>query len=247
MSEQIFGYNGKIAYINLTTKQVEIKDLDPKIAEDYIGGASLSAKITYDMLSDADYETLKADPLASINPLIFATGPLTGTAAPSSARYSVSGISPLTGIWGEATSGGFLPLSLRRCGFDAIVFTGESEKPVYVYIENGNVQFKDAGAYWGKSSREVIEGIQNELGDNKIRVACVGKGGENLVKYAAIINDEGRAAGRCGLGTLMGKKKLKALAVKGNQPIEYADKEGLMKSGKSATESIQSSFSINFF
>ncbi|MHA2390481.1 MAG: aldehyde ferredoxin oxidoreductase N-terminal domain-containing protein, partial [Promethearchaeota archaeon] len=106
---KLYGYNGKIAYINLSTSKIDIKDLDPKIVEEYLGGAGLSAKLTYDFLSESDYEVLKENPLSSINPIIFATGPLTGTATPSSSRYCVSGISPLTGIWGEATSGGFFP------------------------------------------------------------------------------------------------------------------------------------------
>ena len=247
MSEKIYGYNGKIAYIDLTAKKVDIKDLVPKIAEDYIGGVGLSAKLTYDLLSDEDYETLKKDPFSSINPLIFATGPLTGTATPSSSRYSVTGISPLTGIWGESTSGGFFPISLKKCGFDAIVFTGESEKPVYVFINNGEVQFKDANEIWGKDTRETISEIRKQLNDEKLRIACIGKGGENLVRYAAVINDEGRAAGRCGLGALMGRKKLKALVVKGNQKIEFEDRDGVISNGRNATDNIQASFAVNFF
>jgi len=199
------------------------------------------------MLTDADYETLKNNPFSPVNPLVFATGPLTGTATPSSSRYSVSGISPLTGIWGESTSGGFFPTVLRRCGFDAIVITGESDKPKYVFIENGEVQFRDAENIWGKDTRETIKAIKNDLDDEKVRVACIGKGGENLVKYAAVINDEGRAAGRCGLGAIMGKKKLKALAVKGGNQIEYADRETLVSTGKGAIKGVKNAFASNFF
>lgn len=241
------GYNGKIAYIDLNTLSVEEKDLDPKLAENYIGGVGLSAKLTYDLLSEEDYETLKMDPLASINPLIFATGPLTGTMTPSSSRYSVSGISPLTGIWGESTSGGFLPLALRRCGFDTIVIRGEAETPKMIIIKNSTIEIKDADALWGKNSRETIESIRKDLGDEKVYIACVGKGGENLVKYAAIINDEGRAAGRCGLGALMGKKKLKALVVKGTSTIEYAERDDLMNFAKASLGNVQNAFSSNFF
>ena len=105
MSEKLFGYHGKLAYVNLSNKEVEVKDLAPKIAKDYIGGVSLSAKLIYDLLTDDDYKTLKEDQFSAVNPLVFATGPLTGTLRPSSGRYSVSGISPLTKIWGEGTSG----------------------------------------------------------------------------------------------------------------------------------------------
>ena len=243
MSEEIKGYNGKIAYVDLNNKTIEVKDLDPKLAEDYIGGVSLSAKILYDMLSDEDFETLKKDPYSSINPLIFATGPLTATATPSSSRYSLCGISPLTGIWGESTSGGFLPVALKKCGFDLIVITGDSQKPIYMVIDNGTISFKPADGIWGKNTRETISTIREELGDERIRIACIGKGGENLVRYAGVINDEGRAAGRCGMGALMGKKKIKAVAVKGKQKIEYSDRRKLAEDGRKSIGSINVNFS----
>ncbi len=241
------GYNGQIAYVNLSDSKVEIKDLDPKIAESFVGGVGLSAKLTYDLLKDADYDALKKDPLAPVNPLIFATGPLTGTLTPSSSRYSVTGISPLTGIWGESTSGGYFPTALKRCGFDAVVITGEAKSPKMISIANGAIEIKDASPLWGKNTRDTIIEIRKQMNDDKLRIACIGKGGENLVKYAAVMNDEGRAAGRCGLGAIMGKKKLKALVVKGSSPIEYAEKEELMKFAKSSFAGVQNSFSSNFF
>ena len=247
MSEKLFGYNGKLAYIDLNSKKIEVKDLTPKIAEEYIGGAGLSAKLTYDLLADADYEVLKNDPYSAINPLIFATGPLTGTATPSSSRYSITAISPLTGIWGETSSGGFFPLALRRSGFDAIIITGQAQQPAYIYINNGEIKIKDANDVWGKNTRDSIQLIKKELTDDKIRVACIGKGGENLVNYACVINDEGRAAGRCGIGTVMGNKKLKAIAVKGNKTIEYSNKDAIMKEGKNALKMLDASFAVSFW
>ncbi len=244
---QLFGYNGKIAYIDLSNQKIDVKDLDPKIAEKYIGGVGLSAKLTYDLLTDKDYEILKSDPFAGINPLIFATGPLTGTATPSSSRYSVTGISPLTRIWGESTSGGFFPVKLRRCGYDALVITGKAKEPLYLSVNDGDISFKDAENIWGKNTRETIELIKKKLGDDKIHLACIGQAGENLVKYAAIINDEGRAAGRCGLGALMGKKKLKALVVKGKKTIEYYSKDELISKGKDSLRNIHNAFAVNFF
>ena len=245
--DKLYGYNGKIAYIDLSSLDVEVKDLDPKIAEDYLGGAGLSAKLTYDLLTEGDYQALQKDPWLSKNPLIFATGPLTGTATPSSSRYCVTGISPLTGIWGEATSGGFFPIALKRSGYDAIVITGESEQPKFIQINNGEIEIKDAANLWGKNTRETITSIRENLNDDKFRIACIGKAGENLVKYAAIINDEGRAAGRCGLGALMGKKKLKAIAIKGSQTIEYFDKEELRNQGKATSENVMIPFVTNMF
>ncbi|MFX1374228.1 MAG: aldehyde ferredoxin oxidoreductase family protein [Promethearchaeota archaeon] len=225
MSDKLYGYNGKIAFINLSNKSYDIKKLDPQVAKEYLGGTGLSAKIAYDILSEDDYKLLKADPLAEINPLIFATGPITGTIRPSSGRYSVAGISPLTGIWGEGTSGGYFCISLHTSGYDALVFTGKSNKPVYLYINNESIEFKDASNIWGRDSYESQDLIKNNLNQSNLRVACIGQGGENLVKYGAIINDEGRVVGRCGLGTLMGSKKLKAVAIHGAKRIEISDNE----------------------
>ena len=243
----MLGYNGKIAYINLSSSNIEIKDLDPKIAEDYIGGANLSAKLTNDLLSDADYKTLKTDPYAEINPVIFSTGPLTGTAIPSSSRYCVTGISPLTRIWGESTSGGYFPIALRKSGYDALVIVGKSDTPKYISIIEGKIEIKDATSIWGKNTRETIDLIRKGESDDKIRIACIGKGGENLVRYACVINDEGRAAGRCGLGALLGSKKLKAIAVRGKSTIEVNDKAELIKNAKNARQTTENAFSSLFF
>ncbi|MFX0012698.1 MAG: aldehyde ferredoxin oxidoreductase N-terminal domain-containing protein, partial [Candidatus Hermodarchaeota archaeon] len=191
MSENLIGYNGKIAYVNLTEEKVEIKELNPQVAKDYLGGTGLSAKLTYDLLNDNDYETLKSDPYAEINPLIFATGPVTGTTRPSSGRYSVTAISPLTGIWGEGTSGGYFPISLRNSGSDAIVITGKAKKPAYLYVHDEVIEFKDANSIWGKDTYESQSILKNELNNDKIRIATIGIAGENLVKYAGIFNDEG--------------------------------------------------------
>ncbi|MFX1388528.1 MAG: aldehyde ferredoxin oxidoreductase family protein [Promethearchaeota archaeon] len=225
MSKEFYGYNGKVAFINLSHQNVEIEDLDGTIAEQYLGGTGLSAKITYDLLSEEDYDILKEDPFYEKNPLIFATGPVTGTIRPSSGRYSVTGISPLTGIWGEGTSGGFFCISLKNSGFDAIVITGKSKDPIYFYIHDKKIEFKNASNLWGKNTYETQSLIKMELNNERIRVATIGIGGENLIKYAGIINDEGRAIGRCGLGTLMGSKNLKAIAIHGTEKVKIADPE----------------------
>ena len=180
--EKLYGYNGKIAYIDLGSMNVEVKDLDQKIAEDYMGGAGLSAKIMYDLLSEDDYQTLQKDPFSFVNPLIFATGPLTGTMTPSSSRYCVTGISPLTGIWGESTSGGFFPIALKRSGYDAIVITGKAEKPKFIMIEDGKIEIKDAEVLWGKNTRDTITSVRALLNDEKFRVAFICKSGDNIVK-----------------------------------------------------------------
>ena len=154
MSENLIGYNGKIAFIDLNDESIKIEDVDPQIAKDYLGGTGLNAKLTYDLLKEEDYEELKTNPYYSKNPLIFSTGPVTGTIRPSSGRYSVTGISPLTKIWGESTSGGFFCISLRNSGYDAIVITGRAKKPIFLYINSGKIEVKDASKIWGKNCYE---------------------------------------------------------------------------------------------
>jgi aldehyde:ferredoxin oxidoreductase len=245
--EKLYGYNGKILYIDLSKSKIGMEDLEPEVAQNYVGGVGLSAKLTYDLLSNDDFEQLKLNPLLPINPLIFATGPLTGTSTPSSGRYSITGISPLTNIWGESTSGGFFPVSLRRSGYDAIVITGESKDPVYIAINGEKIDIKDANILWNKNTRQTIQLVKQNLNDDRFRVVCIGKAGENLVKYAAIINDEGRAAGRCGLGAIMGKKKLKAITIKAENAIEYFDKNAIIETSKVAHKMISTAFSPQFY
>ena len=242
MSLSLKGYNGKIAYVNLSEQKVGIEDLNPQIAKDYLGGTGLSAKITYDLLSEADYNILKSDSYSEINPVIFATGPVTGTVRPSSGRYSVTGISPLTKIWGEGTSGGTFCISLHNSGFDAIVITGKAKSPTYLYIHDGTIEFKSANTIWGKSTYDTQKIIKNELNNDKVKVATIGIAGENLVKYAGIINDEGRAIGRCGLGALMGSKNLKALAIHGTNRVQIADVELSKKILKEAQDKLKDNF-----
>jgi len=202
---------------------IDVKDLDAQIAKYYLGGTGLSAKITYDLLSKDGYDTLKEDPFSEINPLIFATGPVTGTLRPSSGRYSVTAISPLTGIWAEGTSGGYFCISLRNSGFDAIVLTGKATTPIYLYIHDKTIEFKDASGTWGKDTYEAQSYLKKELNNDKVRVATIGIAGENLVKYAGIMNDEGRYIGRAGLGAVMGSKNLKAIAIHGTHRVQIAD------------------------
>ncbi len=214
---------GKILRVDLTNGKISEEFPDEETLKMYLGGAALS---TWYLLK----ETKKGvDPLGPENKLIFMTGPLTGTPSPSTGRYSVVARSPLTGIWGQANSAGFWGRDLKRSGFDGVIFEGISSKPVYLVTEDGKAELRDASHLWGKNTSETTKLIREELGE-KFNVACIGIGGENLVKYAAIMNDcdepnYGRAAGRCGLGTVMGSKKVKAIASKGNAKIEVANPE----------------------
>ena len=165
------------------------------------------------------------DPLSAENKLIFATGSLTGFAIPGTGRNSVGAKSPLTGGFGEAEVGGHWGAELKHAGFDAIIIGGKAKKPVYLWIQDGVVEIKDANHLWGKVTGEAEAIIKKELGDQFVRVAQIGPGGENLVRYACIINDLRNAAGRTGMGAVMGSKNLKAIAVRGHKKLTVNNKE----------------------
>ncbi len=214
---------GKILRVDLSSGGITEEFPDEDTLKLYLGGSGIATKYLID-------ETSKGiDPLGPDNKLIFMTGPLTGTPSPSTGRYSVVAKSPLTKVWGEANSAGFWGRDLKRSGFDGIIFEGISSKPVYLVTEDGKAELRDASHLWGKNTSETTRIIREELGE-KFNVACIGTGGENLVKYAAIMNDcdkpnYGRAAGRCGMGTVMGSKKLKAIASRGTAKISVANPE----------------------
>lgn len=221
------GYNGKIVRVDLTTEKVGYENIDADTARKYIGGVGFAARILW------DETTRETAPLSPENLLMFMTGPLTGTVVPKSSRYIVAGISPLTGIWGQAHAGGSFADELRHAGFDGIVVKGQSNRPVYLWLHNGKAEIRDAGQLWGKDTYEVSDLIQKET-DNKASVACIGLASEKLVKFASVMNDgkQGRAAARCGLGAVMGSKKLKAIAARGTLPISFYDEEKLKESSQ---------------
>ena len=169
-----------------------------------------------------------ADPLGPENKLIFALGPMTGLPIPGSGRNSIGAKSPLTGVFGEAEGGGFWGAELKRAGFDAIIIEGVSSKPVYLKIENGQAEIRDADKLWGLEIAEADKAVREELGGKNFRTAAISPGGENLVRFACIINDVSHAAARTGLGAVMGSKKLKLIAVKGDQTPEMADREKIL-------------------
>jgi aldehyde:ferredoxin oxidoreductase len=215
------GYMGRILCIDLSTGKVRDEPLNEPYARAFVGGSGLAARYVYDMV-DGD-----TDPLGPGNPLILMTGPLVGTAMPSAGRCSVCALSPLTSIWGEANTGGFLGPELRFAGYDGIIVTGKAEKPVWLSIVEGQAALHDAADLWGSDSYETQERVREMLGEPKARVACIGAAGENLVKMAAVMNDNGRAAGRTGMGAVMGSKNLKAIGVRGRARVPLADPEGL--------------------
>jgi len=213
------GCNGKILRVNLTNATTSVDEPDESFYRYYFGGRAL---ISYFLLKEVPRG---ADPLGPENKLIFATGPVTGAPVAGSGRNSVGAKSPLTGLYGDGEAGGYWGTELKRAGYDAIIIEGKAEKPVYLWINDGQVEIKDATHLWGKPTADCDKLLKKELGDRNVRVAQIGPAGENLVRYACVINDIRHVCGRCGMGAVMGSKKLRAIAVRGHQPVELADAE----------------------
>jgi len=213
------GYYGKLLRVNLTDGQVRDEPLNDDYAERFVGGSGLATRYLYDLIH-AD-----TDPLGTGNPLIVMPGPLTGTRAPLCGRHALVARSPLTGLLGESNIGGFVGAELRHAGYDGIVFTGQATSPVWLYVHNGQVELRDAGDLWGLDTFETQARIKEALGDKRVRVGCIGPAGENRVRYAGVFHDNARAAGRTGLGAVMGAKRLKAIAVRAmnHAPLVLAD------------------------
>jgi aldehyde:ferredoxin oxidoreductase len=214
-----YGFMGKVLRVNLSEGELSTEEIPDNWAREYLGGAGLATKYLYDEMPSG------ADPFGPENPLIFMTGPLTGTASASASRYSVVAKSPQTGIWGQANSGGSFGPALKRSGFDGVIFEGISPRPVYLKIESGRAELGDAEHLWGKTVPETEDTLQ-EGSDSKYTIASIGPAGENLVRFAAIMNNKHRAAGRCGLGAVMGSKNLKAIACSGKEPVRITNQEG---------------------
>jgi len=210
------GFMGKILWVDLSKKQLKDEPLDEKTGRDFLGGYGLGARILFSR------QKAGVDPLGPDAILGLTTGVLTGTDAMGGSRYIMVGKSPLTGGWGDANSGGNVGPFLKFAGYDAVFFTGISEKPVYVIIVNGKAELRDAAHLWGKDSFETEDILKKELGKD-VEVACIGPSGEKVSLVAAVMNNKGRAAGRSGLGAVMGSKKLKAIVVKGNMKVPVAD------------------------
>lgn len=217
------GYAGKIAFVDLTTGEIETEPLDMDLAQQYIGGAGLGVRILFERQKKG------IDPLGPENILGFTTGPLTGTKTPTGARYMAVGKSPLTGGWGDANSGGYFGSELKNAGWDAIFFKGSAQSPKYLMISDDRIELRDASHLWGQDTVDTEAAIQKQANDKKIRVACIGPASEKLSLISGIVNDRGRVAARSGLGAVMGSKKLKAVAVRGTSKITVSDKDALSR------------------
>ncbi len=210
------GYAGKILYIDITKQKYFVENTPTEIVKSYVGGSGLAAYLLWNLVDEG------VNPLSPENPLIIATGPATGALAPSSGRFVVVSKSPLTNIWGESHAGGAFGPQVKYAGYDVIVITGRAHKPVSLIIDDSNVTFYDSSALWGLNVRDTVDELRETFGDD-YHVMCVGPAGENLVKYASIMVDYYRAAGRTGLGAVMGYKRLKAVAVRGSRDVEVHD------------------------
>lgn len=212
-------YMGKVLRINLTSGEIKTEDFPRELARKFLGGRGLATKMFFDEVDP------KVDPLSPENKLFFATGPLSNTAAPSGGRYMVITKSPLTNIIASSNSGGFFGAMLKKAGYDIIVFEGKSPNPVYLEVNGEHVELKDASHLWGKRVGETTDMILAGVDDRSASVATIGTAGESLSLLASIMNDKHRAAGRGGVGAVMGSKNLKAVVAwgKGRSPIVDQD------------------------
>ena len=214
-----FGYNGKILHVNLADSSWAIEEPGEKWYRTYVGGSALTAYYLLKHLKPG------VDPLSEENVLVFACSVVTGSPLSGYSRYTVAAKSPLTGAFGRTEAGGYFGPELKFAGFDAIVVRGRAPKPVYLYVNDGTVEIRDAAAIWGQDNWVTLEKIREETGEKMVRVASIGPAGERMIPYACVQNDLEHYNGRTGMGAVMGSKNLKAVAARGRQKPQMADPE----------------------
>lgn len=217
----VFGFNGRLVYVDLTKEEIRVTELKEDWCRLYVGGSGYATRLLYDLVSR------ETEPLSPDNVLVVMTGPFVDT-FPVSPKTAFVTKSPLTGYLGKSIVGGSFGAMLKRAGFDGIILRGASEKPVYLAIVDGQIEIRDATHLWGKDVLETSRTIKDELSNQKVKVAAIGPAGENLVRIAAVITDERRAAGRTGVGAVMGSKKLKAIVAYGSKKVRVYDREKLI-------------------
>jgi aldehyde:ferredoxin oxidoreductase len=218
------GWTGKLLRVNLTNGEIRTESIPEAWRKEYVGGRGLATRYLYEEMDP------RVDPLSPDNKLIFATGPLTGTPVPCGARYMVVTKGALTNAITTSNSGGHWGPELKFAGYDLLILEGKAPKPSYLFIYDDQVEIRDAAKYWGQGVAFTEDGLREETGLPSLRIAAIGPAGENLVRFACIMNDKHRAAGRSGVGTVMGSKNLKAIAVRGTQGVEIAEPAEFMKS-----------------
>jgi len=217
----MYGWGGQIIYVDLTHGKIRKESLSKELRENFLGARGVNIKLLWDLTKPG------IDPLSPENALIFGVGPLTGTPVPTSGRTTITAKSPTTNLYVKVSMGGAFSGALKFAGYDNIVFLGKSEKPVYLWIDDNNIELRDAGHLWGLNVRETDKTLKKDLGDNEVRVSSIGPGGENLVKFAAILCSVYNAGARSGIGAVMGSKNLKAIAVRGTGAVQIKDPERL--------------------
>ncbi len=228
-------WGGRILRVDLTNNKVQVQEYPKEVAKKFIGGRGLAAWILWN-------EAKNVDPLGPENKLVFASGPFNGLPTPSGGKMVVAAKSPLTGGYGDGNLGTMATVHLRKAGYDALVVEGKAKKPVYIYIEDDNVSILSAEGLWGgKGGTFETERELKKIHGKNVGVLSIGPAGENLVKYAVVISQEGRAAGRPGMGAVMGSKNLKAVVIKGTKEIPVADKEKLRELSQEAYNAILNS------
>jgi len=236
----LYGWNGKILRINLSDGKVSVQNFDGEFARKFVGGRGFAAKILWDELPPG------VDALSPENKLIAAAGPLTGLPGPSLGKLVLAAKSPLTGGYGDGNIGTMAAVHLRKAGSDAVVIEGKAEKPAYIYVENDKVSINSAEGLWGKTTFET-ERILKEVHGRNTGIISIGPAGENLVRYATVISQEGRAGGRPGIGAVMGSKNLKAIVFKGTGEIPVADSESFKELSLECYNAIKSSQGYSFW
>ena len=231
----MYGWVGKVLRVDLSTGSITKEDINEQWAQEYIGGRGLAAKYLYEELDP------NVEPFSPDNELIFASGPMTGTNASCGARYMVVTKSPLTGTITTSNSGGHWGPELKFAGYDMVILTGKAPVPSYLWIYDDDVQLVPAQHLWGKTVWETEDAIRSETGVQDAIVSCIGPAGENLVRFAAILNDRHRAAGRNGVGAVMGSKNLKAIAVRGTGGVTVASPDALMRATWAAKKKLKES------
>jgi aldehyde:ferredoxin oxidoreductase len=240
-AKSVFGWNGKFLNINLTSRKSAVEEYDASFASQFVGGRGFAAKILWDRLPRG------TDALSPKNMLIFAAGPLTGFALPNTGKLVVASKSPLTGGYGDGNIGTYATVQLRRAGYDALILEGKAAKPIILHIKGKLVEFLEASTlFWGLSSFETETRLHSLYG-RSAGIVSIGQGGENLVKFACVVSQEGRAGGRPGMGAVMGSKNLKAVVVEGSGDLKAANPAELKTQGMAGYREIQAKPSYKFW
>lgn len=233
------GFEGKMLEIDLSKGSISNSTVSKDIVRKFIGGSGLGAKLMFDRVDP------KVDPLSPQNTLFILTGPTSGLSVPGGARFSICAKSPLTNMFGESNSGGTFATELRQAGWDGIIVEGASDKPVYILIEDGKAEIKDASDLWGKNTQEIDDILkkrhERQEAKKPVKVLSIGVAGEKLVRFACVCNDKKDFAGRCGMGAVMGSKKLKAVVVRGSGKIGLVDQEKFNELRKEALQKAKDS------